>query len=223
MTATPDDQQELEKEIEQTREQLGQTVEALAAKVDVKARAQQELGQLTARLKGTATANHTSPLLPHQAKQQAAQAGQQIRKRPVPAAATVGVIGALVLFFTVSGGGCGVTSESIPPQSQVSGGPDTPLELGATGWKNTLKRTGKKFVRDRCSMTAGSLAYHWFLALFPALIALLGLTTLIKLGSGSIDKLVNGLTRRCRPGRQTCSPRRSSPPPRGPRTARSPP
>ena len=55
MTATPDDQQELEKEIEQTREQLGQTVEALAAKVDVKARAQQELGQLTARLKGKAT------------------------------------------------------------------------------------------------------------------------------------------------------------------------
>jgi membrane protein len=93
-----------------------------------------------------------------------------------------------------------VTSESIPPRSQVSGGPDTPLELGATGWKNTLKRTGKKFVRDRCSMTAGSLAYHWFLALFPALIALLGLTTLIKLGSGSIDKLVNGLNKALPPG-----------------------
>jgi 2C-methyl-D-erythritol 2,4-cyclodiphosphate synthase len=70
VTTTPDDQQELEKEIEQTREQLGQTVEALAAKVDVKARAQEKLGQ----------------------------AGQQIRKRPVPAAATVG---ALVLFFTL--------------------------------------------------------------------------------------------------------------------------
>ncbi|HTZ24117.1 MAG TPA: YihY/virulence factor BrkB family protein [Streptosporangiaceae bacterium] len=93
-----------------------------------------------------------------------------------------------------------MTSESIPPRSQVSGGPDSPLELGATGWKNTLKRTGKKFVRDRCSMTAGSLAYHWFLALFPALIALLGLTTLIKLGSGSIDKLVNGLNKALPPG-----------------------
>ena len=93
-----------------------------------------------------------------------------------------------------------MTSESIPPRSQVSGGPDTPLELGAAGWKNTLKRTGKKFVRDRCSMTAGSLAYHWFLALFPALIALLGLTTLIKLGSGSIDKLVNGLNKALPPG-----------------------
>jgi membrane protein len=69
--------------------------------------------------------------------------------------------------------------ETIPPQNEVSGGPDTPLELGATGWKDTLKRVGKKYVRDRCSMTAASLAYHWFLALIPSLIALLGLARLL--------------------------------------------
>ena len=85
--------------------------------------------------------------------------------------------------------------ESIPPVNQVSGGPDTPLELGGTGWKNTLKRTGKKFVRDRCSMTAAALGYHWFLALFPALIALLGLASLIQIGSGTVNKLVNGLSK----------------------------
>jgi membrane protein len=93
-----------------------------------------------------------------------------------------------------------VTSEPIPPQSTVSGGPDSPLELGGTGWKNTLKRAGKKFVRDRCSMTAGSLAYHWFLALFPALIAVLGLTSLIHVGGGSVTKLVNGLNKALPPG-----------------------
>jgi Protein of unknown function (DUF3618) len=104
VTTAPDDQQELEKEIEQTREQLGETVEALAAKVDVKARAQEKLGQLTARLKGKATGATRQLRLQdraNQVKQQAGQVGQQIRKRPVPAAATAGVIGALVLFFTL--------------------------------------------------------------------------------------------------------------------------
>ena len=85
------------------------------------------------------------------------------------------------------------TQETIPPQNEVSGGPETPLELGGTGWKNTLKRTGKKFTLDRCSMTAGSLAYHWFLALFPAVIALLGVTSLAHLGGGALRQLVKGL------------------------------
>ncbi len=83
--------------------------------------------------------------------------------------------------------------ESIPPQSRVQGGPETPLELGETGWKNTLTRAGKKFTRDRCSMTAGSLAYHWFLALFPALIALLGLARLVNISPATTQHLVHGL------------------------------
>jgi membrane protein len=85
------------------------------------------------------------------------------------------------------------STESIPPQSAVSGGPETPLDLGGTGWKNTLKRTGKKFTRDRCSMTAGSLAYHWFLALFPAVIALLGVAALVHISPSATQHLVHSL------------------------------
>jgi membrane protein len=85
------------------------------------------------------------------------------------------------------------SGQSIPPVNRVSGEPDTPLDIGPTGWRNTAKRVAKKFVRDRCAMTAGALAYHWVLALIPALIALLGLVTLLHLGSTGITRLIHGL------------------------------
>jgi membrane protein len=94
---------------------------------------------------------------------------------------------------SVRGGPATTRAEAIPPQSRVEGGPDTPLELGKTGWRHTLKRAMKEFKTDRCTMTAGSLAYHWFLAMFPALIALLGLTSLAHMGGGTVTRLINGL------------------------------
>jgi len=99
-----------------------------------------------------------------------------------------------------SGSGDRPGEEIIPPQTEDSPGPDTPLELGKTGWRDTLKRAVKEFNSDRCTMTAGSLAYRWFLSLFPALIALLGLAGLVQVGSGTVDHLVKGLDKALPPG-----------------------
>jgi membrane protein len=83
--------------------------------------------------------------------------------------------------------------EAIPPIRNLEGGPDNPLEIGPTGWKNTLKRSVKKFSLDRCTMAAGSLAYHWFFALFPAVVAAIGVVSLVKLDQAQLNHLINGL------------------------------
>ena len=85
--------------------------------------------------------------------------------------------------------------EAIPPVDQMEGGPDTPLDIPPAGWKNTFKRAIKKFSLDRCPMAAGSLAYHWFFALFPAVVAAIGVISLVHLGASQLDHLINGLSK----------------------------
>jgi membrane protein len=58
-----------------------------------------------------------------------------------------------------------------------------------------LKRTRKRIVRDRVTMAAGSLAYHWFLALFPAVIAALGFLSLVKVGASTMHHLTDGIAK----------------------------
>jgi hypothetical protein len=57
--SSPDDVQELRQQIELTREHLGDTVERLAAKTDLKARAQGKAAELTGRVKGTTSRART--------------------------------------------------------------------------------------------------------------------------------------------------------------------
>ena len=88
--ASPDDPEQLQAAIEQTREELGRTVEQLVAKTDVKARAQAKVSDLTQRAKDA-----TSQVR-HQAAAQAGSARSQLADRyqaagPLKQAATQAV------------------------------------------------------------------------------------------------------------------------------------
>ena len=80
-------QPEIQQEIEQTRERLGQTVEELAAKADLKARAQAKAADVKAQAQAKAA----------DAKVKAGELSGQVRRSPVvqrrwPLAVAVGVL-----------------------------------------------------------------------------------------------------------------------------------
>lgn len=70
-SALPDHPEQLRTEAEQTRQRLGETVDQLTAKTDVKARAQAKVADLTQRAKDTVG----------QVRQQAAAAGETGREQ----------------------------------------------------------------------------------------------------------------------------------------------
>ena len=83
-----DDPEAIRADIERTRSQLGNSVEALAAKADVKARAQQRLAGAKHR------ARHAAQNAGERAKATAQQTGQTVRQRPAPIAGILAAVAA---------------------------------------------------------------------------------------------------------------------------------
>jgi membrane protein len=96
---------------------------------------------------------------------------------------------------------------STPPRSRRSPPPQdstrtrwNPVAVGRIGWRVVVERSAKKLVRDRVSMSAGSLAYHWFLALFPAVIAILGFLGLIRASAHAVTHITHAVEKGLPPG-----------------------
>ena len=69
-------------------------------------------------------------------------------------------------------------------------GPDTPLDLEPPDWKVTLKRTAKEIKTDRAPLAAAGMAYYFFLAIFPALIAVVGIMGLVDADTGGLTRAI---------------------------------
>ena len=93
-TRSPD---EIRADIEQTREEVGDTVEALAAKTDVKAQAKQRIDELkgNARQRGEQLKTRARATTPQSAQQGGQQVVARVRENPAPAA----IGGAILLAF----------------------------------------------------------------------------------------------------------------------------
>jgi membrane protein len=105
------------------------------------------------------------------------------------------------LQVSPSGDNEGVKNPAAPMATKDrTEGPTDPLDIGEAGWKVTLKRTGRRIVRDRVSMSAGSLAYHWFLALFPAVIAILGVLALVRASGHLVTQITHAVEKGLPPG-----------------------
>lgn len=77
----------------------------------------------------------------------------------------------------------GAPTDPVPTKTSDTGGPDSPLDLNKRDYKAIFKRTIKEVKDDRLTLIAAGMAFYWFLAVFPALIAAVGVVDLLGLGS----------------------------------------
>lgn len=70
------------------------------------------------------------------------------------------------------------------------GKPDSPTDLTKRSWLYVARKTMREFSKDQCTDVAASLTYYAVLALFPAMIALLSLVSLVGRGPETVDTLL---------------------------------
>jgi membrane protein len=89
--------------------------------------------------------------------------------------------------------------QPIPAQTGEGPGPESPLQLPPPDWKESVKRAVKEFKADRATLTGAGMAFYWFLAVFPAMVALVGLLGLFNASGAAVDS-ITGAVQRALPG-----------------------
>lgn len=84
--------------------------------------------------------------------------------------------------------------EPVPTQTGGGPGPQSPLDLPAQDWKASVKRAITEFKEDRGTLTAAGMAFYWFLSVFPALVAGVGVLSLVKVTENRIEKITSSIT-----------------------------
>ncbi|HVE75726.1 MAG TPA: YihY/virulence factor BrkB family protein [Actinomycetota bacterium] len=79
--------------------------------------------------------------------------------------------------------------ELIPAPSAGEADKESPRELTKQDWKLVLKRTAAEMKNDHGTLIGAGVAFYWFLAIFPGLIAAVGILDLVDAGSA----LTNGI------------------------------
>jgi len=74
----------------------------------------------------------------------------------------------------------------VPPQKGEDSQARSPSDLGPAGLKESLRRTVKEFKDDRATLTAAGMAFYWFLAIFPAMLAMVAILGLVNLSEEGV-------------------------------------
>jgi membrane protein len=69
------------------------------------------------------------------------------------------------------------------------------IERSAPPWKAVFRSALVQMKANRVSLAAGAFAYRWFLAIFPIIIALLGVATLVTVPRTVVVSLIHGVSK----------------------------
>ncbi|MFH5821523.1 YihY/virulence factor BrkB family protein [Georgenia sp. AZ-5] len=77
------------------------------------------------------------------------------------------------------------------PHEEHPGKPDSPTDLRKPSWGYVLRKTFREFMDDECTDLAAALTYYAVLSMFPALIALVSILSLV----GQAEQTTNAILR----------------------------